>query len=105
MVVFKSMTKVEANEPVILILHSPREKVWGVLQEINGAGVFLRCIDLNAFEDYIGSIARGEPFIGLCSQFFPLWRVERLTRDESSGEIQSLSAQFERRTGQNVLDF
>jgi hypothetical protein len=97
--------KIEPNETVILILHSPREKIWGVLEEITSAGVFARGIDLNAFEDYIGAILRHEPFIGLCDQFFPLWRVERILRDESSGGIPSLIEQFEGRVGKSVLEF
>ena len=99
------MTKIEPNDSVIIVLHSPREKMWGMLQEINSAGIYIRCLDLNAFEDYVRAIVRHEPFIGLSNQFFPLWRVERVTLDESSGEIPSLTAQFERRTGQSVFDF
>lgn len=99
------MGKIEPNEAVIVVLHSPREKVWGVLQEISTAGAFVRGIDLNAFEDYIGAIVRNEPFFGFADQFFPLWRVERILRDEKSGEIPSLVQQFERRTGKNLSDF
>jgi hypothetical protein len=36
---------------VVIVLHSPREKCWGLLDEINQAGVFLRGLDLNAFDD------------------------------------------------------
>ena len=98
------MAKIEANEAVILVLHSPREKVWGVIDEINQSGAFVRGMDLNAFEDYIGAIVRDEPFIGLCDQFFPLWRVERIIRDESSGGIPSLVEQFEQRTGKKISE-
>ena len=74
------MPKIEANELIILIMHSPREKVWGVLHEINGAGAFVRGIDLNSFEDYVRAIVHDEPFMGLNDQFFPL-SVVRSTRD------------------------
>lgn len=99
------MPKIEPQTSVILVLHSPREKVWGVLEEINGAGVFIRAIDLNAFEDYVGAILRHEDFIGFSDQFFPLWRVERIIRDENSGNIPSLQEQFEQRTGKKISDF
>ncbi|HEV2828263.1 MAG TPA: hypothetical protein VGW76_11740 [Pyrinomonadaceae bacterium] len=36
---------------VVIVLHTPREKCWGVIDEINPAGVFLRGLDLNAFDD------------------------------------------------------
>lgn len=99
------MAKIQSNEAIILVLHSPREKVWGVLDEITNAGIFMRGIDLNAFEDFIHSILRHEDFIGLCDEFFPLWRVERILRDETSGSIPSLIGQFEKRTGQKISEF
>ena len=99
------MSKIEAKTSVILVLHSPREKVWGVLEEITGAGVFIRGLDLNAFEDYIGALIRQEDFIGLSDQFFPLWRVERIVRDETAGGVPSLCEQFEERTGKKISDF
>lgn len=99
------MSKIEAKTNVILVLHSPREKVWGVLEEITGAGVFVRGLDLNAFDEYIASIIRQEAFIGLSDQFFPLWRVERIVRDETAGGVLSLAEQFEERTGKKISDF
>jgi hypothetical protein len=99
------MPKIESGETVILIMHSPREKVWGVLHEINGAGAFIRGIDLNAFEDYMKAILHDEPFLGLNDQFFPLWRIERLSRDEPFGDIPSLTDQFEQRTGHCINEF
>ena len=99
------MPKIEAKTSVILSLHSPREKVWGILEEITGAGVFVRGLDLNAFEDYVGAILRDEDFIGMSDQFLPLWRVERIVRDENSGGVPSLLEQFEERTGKRISDF
>jgi hypothetical protein len=90
---------------VLLVLHSPREKCWGVLDEISAAGVFLRGLDLNAFDDWTRAVAHSEPFIGLTDLFFPMWRVERLTRDEPSEGVPSLAEQFERRTGRTIEEF
>ena len=98
------MNKINSGDSVILILHSPREKVWGVLEEITNAGVYVRGLDLNAFEDYVGAILRGENYINLSDEFFPLWRVERVARDERSGDVSSLSEQFEQRTGMKISD-
>ena len=88
--------------PVLLVLHSPREKCWGMLDEITAAGVFLRGLDLNAFDEWLGSVVRGEPFIGFSSLFFPMWRVERVSRDESTGGVPSLHEQVEQRTGRTL---
>lgn len=90
---------------VMLVLRDPREKCWGVLHEITAAGVFLRGLDLAAFDDWMRAIARGEEVIGLTDLFFPMWRVERVTRDEPAGQIPSLTEQFEARTGHGVHEF
>jgi hypothetical protein len=95
---------IEPGAPVIIVLHSPREKCWGMLDEISAAGVFLRGLDLNAFDDFVRAVAHDEPFIGLTDQFFPMWRVERLTRDEAAGGIPSLAEQFEKRTGRKLSE-
>jgi len=75
-----------------------------MLDEINSAGVFLRGLDLNAFDDWISASIHDEPFNGLGSMFFPMWRVERVARDEPSGEVPSLSQQAEQRTGISFQD-
>src|SRR6185295_7649533 len=87
---------------VVIVLHSPREKCWGVLDEINNAGVFLRGLDLNAFDDWVSAVVHGEPFMGFGDLFFPLWRVERIAKDEAAGGVPSLCEQVERRTGQTI---
>ena len=87
---------------VVVVLHTPREKCWGVLDEINQAGVFLRGLDLNAFDDWLSAVAHGEPFVGFGDLFFPMWRVERISRDEAAGGVPSLYEQVERRTGHTI---
>lgn len=90
---------------VIVVLHSPREKYWGALGEINAAGIFLRALDLHAFDDWMSALANDEMFFGLTDMFLPMWRVERLTRDERTGDIPSLAEQFEGRTGRSLGEF
>ena len=97
-------TRIQGGDPVVVVLHSPREKCWGILDEITAAGVFLRGLDLNAFDDWVRAVAHDEPFIGLSDLFFPLWRVERLSRDEAAGGIPSLYDQVEQRTGRPVQE-
>ncbi len=93
---------------VVVVLREPREKYWGRLEEVNTAGVFLRGLDLSAFDDWMGSVARGETDIAPTDVFFPLWRVERITSDETVGAVRALHDQFRRRTGlsvDEVLDY
>jgi hypothetical protein len=84
---------------VVVVLHSPREKCWGVLDQISQAGVFLRGLDLNAFDDWLSAVVHAEPFVGLGDLFFPMWRIERISRDEAAGGVPSLCEQVEKRTG------
>jgi hypothetical protein len=90
--------------PVIVILHTPREKCWGLLNEITAGGVFLRGLDLNAFDDWVHSIVHEEPFVGVCDLFFPMWRVERISKDEPSGDVPAMYQLLEQRTGRAILD-
>jgi hypothetical protein len=99
-----SEQRIAAGTAVVVVLHSPREKCWGLLDEINAAGVFLRGLDLNSFDDWLHSLLHEEPFVGVNDLFFPLWRVERLTRDETAGGVPSLCEQAERRIGRSVPD-
>ena len=97
-------SKLGPGSAVLIVLHSPREKCWGILDEINQAGVFLRGLDLNAFDDWVSALVHSEPFIGFGDLFFPMWRVERISKDEAAGEMLSLAEQAERRTGRPVQE-
>ena len=88
--------------PVLVVLQNPREKCWGLLDEITTAGVFLRGLDLNAFDEWIHAILHNEGTIGLGSLFFPMWRVEKLSKDESLAGVPSLAEQVEQRTGRRL---
>lgn len=92
-------SKLGPGSAVLIVLHSPREKCWGILDEINQAGVFLRGLDLNAFDDWVSALVHSEPFIGFGDLFFPMWRVERISKDEAAGGVPSLSEQVQKRTG------
>ena len=102
---YNTNMKIEAGEYVIVILHTPREKLFGILDEINAAGVSLRGIDLGYFDDWCKSIAAGEPHLPMSDYFLPMWRIERITRDEGSSDMQSMAEQFEQRTGKSPAFF
>jgi len=91
--------KIEAGDVVVAVLHSPREKLLGVLNEISPAGITIRSIDLSYFDDWCRSIAEGEVHLRMTDNFFPMWRVERMSRDEGTDEMPSMTDQFEARTG------
>ncbi|MGH9929050.1 MAG: hypothetical protein ACREA9_07460 [Pyrinomonadaceae bacterium] len=88
----------------VIVLHTPREKCWGVLDELNQAGVFLRGLDLNAFDDWVHASVHNEPFMGFGHLFFPMWRVERISKDEAAGGVPSLCERVEKRTGLTIQE-
>ncbi|MEK6300311.1 MAG: hypothetical protein AABO41_06285 [Acidobacteriota bacterium] len=96
---------IPAGSPVMIYLHSPREKVWGILRQLNPAGAFVRGIDLNTFGDWTQSIVRGERNIGLTHVFFPMWRVERISLDETVDDIPSMADQFLARVGLSIDEY
>lgn len=99
------MAKIETGEAVIIVLHSPREKLIGVLGEINASGVFLRGIDLNYFDEWTQAIRDGEPFLPMNDAFFPMWRVERISKDETAPGMPSHAEIFYKKTGRELADF
>jgi len=99
------LMRITPGSPVIVYLHSPREKLWGLMYELNAAGVFLRGIDLNAFDDWTAMIVRGERNIGLSHVFVPMWRVERLSLDETIDDLPSMADRFLQRVGITVNEY
>jgi hypothetical protein len=91
---------------VIVSLHSPREKVWGELLSITPAGVTVRGVDLNSFDHFIKQINEPESErMGLPTVFFPITRVERVSLDEPSGAIPSMSDIFARKVGRSLAEY
>jgi hypothetical protein len=90
----------------ILNLVNPKEKFFGVLTALSPAGVTLRGINLDAFEDWIHQIARNEDLdLDLITMFVPLFRVERIFLDEPSGAIKSYGQRFEEVVGMPIRTF
>lgn len=91
--------------PIVLYLHTPKEKVWGLLVSLTQAGVILHGLDLVTFDEWMRQEARGdEPLIGPCTIFYPMSRLERLERDDALGTLPSYAERFEREVGRTVFD-
>lgn len=74
--------------------------------EITVAGVTLRGIDLDSFDDFIRQVLHpdGER-IGLPTLFFPMQRIERVALDEPRGSIPSLAEKFSLKVGQTLAEY
>ncbi len=92
------------NSIVVVSLHSPKEKIWGQLLEINAAGVTVRGIDLDTFSEWLRELG-GEQGFGLATAFYPLYRVEKIEMDEPVGEIPSLKESFQQKTGRTLQSY
>jgi hypothetical protein len=88
--------------PVLVYLHTPRERVFGVLEALLPAGVAVRGIELSAFEDFLRQETRRETGLGLVSLFYPMSRVERVERDETIGGLEGVADRFRRQTGRSI---
>jgi hypothetical protein len=96
----------QPNSIILLSLHSPKEKIWGQLVSLHAAGVTVRGIDLNSFDDFIRQVLDpdGER-VGLSTLFFPMQRVERIALDEPTGSIPSMAQRFEQKVGRSLADY
>jgi len=86
---------------VLVTLNNPREKFWGAVLEISPAGLSLRGIDLNSFDDFARQVKAGEPAMA-GAVFFPMHRVERMELDATNGEFPSLAQRFDDKTGKSA---
>jgi hypothetical protein len=94
------------NSNVIVSLHTPKEKFWGILLDLNPSGVTIRGVDLNSFDHFVRQINEpdGER-VGLPTVFFPMTRVERISLDEPSGSIPSMADVFHRKLGRSLPEY
>ncbi|HEY8183729.1 MAG TPA: hypothetical protein VII32_15910 [Thermoanaerobaculia bacterium] len=96
----------DASSLVIVNLVNPKEKFFGVLSALSPAGLTVRAINLDAFEDWMRQLARGDdPNLDLITMFVPLFRVERVFLDEPSGMIKSYGQRFEEVVGMTIQQY
>ena len=89
---------------VLVTLHTPKEKIWGLLLDITPAGITVCGIDLSTFEDWLSQVGTDEE-TGLSTLFYPLHRVERIAMDERMGKLPSLHDQFQQKTRKQLIDY
>lgn len=86
---------------VLVTLNNPREKFWGAILDLTSAGLSVRGIDLNSFDDFTQMVRSGDS-ITPGAMFFPMHRVERMELDLPNGSIPSICDRFFEKTGQNA---
>ncbi len=96
----------EVNSIVIVSLTSPKEKIWGQLLRLDSAGVTVRGLDLDSFDDFVRQLLDHEDgTVGMTAAFYPMHRVERIAEDEPSGTLPSLADRFRRFVGMSIQEY
>lgn len=96
----------EINSIVILSLTSPKDKIWGQLVALESAGVTIRGLELDSFDDFVRQIVnQEEATVGMATVFYPMHRVERIAWDEPSGTLPSLSDRFQAKVGISIQQY
>jgi len=94
------------NSIVIVSLASPKDKVWGQLLALDVAGITVRGIELDSFDDFIRQIvSEEEATVGMTTVFYPMHRVERIALDEPSGTLPSLADRFRQKVGLTIQQY
>ena len=88
---------------VLVHLTGPKEKYWGVLQKLEPAGLTMRGISVDLFDDWARQTrAPGEAELGLSRMFFPLHRIEKVFEDARVGSVGSYAERFYEIVGRDV---
>jgi hypothetical protein len=90
--------------PVLITLSAPREKFWGAIITISQAGVSVRGIGLESFEDFVRQVRDGDS-VTASAVFFPMHRIERMELDERNGEVPSMLERFKVKCGRDAAEF
>jgi hypothetical protein len=85
---------------VVVILQSPRERLWGCLLGLDASGIALRGLDLTPWEEVLTLVRTGQvEEVALGTRFLPMHRVEAMYLDEASSGAPSLAETFLDRAG------
>ncbi|NWJ39715.1 MAG: hypothetical protein HXX12_01940 [Geothrix sp.] len=96
----------EPGDLVVVVLQSPRERIWGALLGLDAAGIAIRGLDLTPWEEVLSLVRTGESDqVALGTRFLPMHRVEAMYLDEASSGAPSLAVTFKNRTGQEARAF
>jgi hypothetical protein len=91
---------------VLVHLVGPKEKYWGVLLALSPAGVTLRGLELDMFEDWARQQRPGaDAELGVATLFVPLHRIEKMFEDARVGSVASYAERFFDIVGSDVRSF
>jgi hypothetical protein len=93
----------ETGTLVLVHLVSPKEKYWGVLQSLEPAGLTIRGISVELFDDWARQHRNGgDAELGTVRMFVPLHRIEKIFEDARVGTVGSYAERFFEIVGRDV---
>ena len=96
----------QSGDLVVVVVQSPRERIWGRILGLDASGIALRGVDLTPWEEVLTLVRTGQADqVALSTRFVPMHRVEAMYLDEASSGAPSLWETFRDRTGQDPLTF
>ena len=96
----------QLGDLVVVVLQSPRERIWGYLLSLDASGIALRGLDLAPWEEVLTLVRTDQADqVALGTRFLPMHRIETMYLDEASSGAPSLAASFQHRTGQDPRTF
>ncbi len=90
---------------VLAHLTGPKEKYCGVLLSLNAAGVTIRGIEVESFDDWARQVRLGaDAELGAVTLFVPMHRIEKIFEDAHVGSVASYAERFFEIAGRDVRD-
>lgn len=91
---------------VVVNLQNPKEKFVGKLIAITTAGVTLKGVEVNSFNDWMSEFSNAQlgHAIFPTTVFLPMHRVLSCYLDEDMGEVLSFGSQFRARTSREIRE-
>lgn len=95
----------EIGTLVLVHLVQPKEKYWGLLTWLTPAGLTVRGIELDLFDDWARQHRPdAEQELGVANIFFPLHRIEKIFEDTRIGSVASYHERFFQMVGRDVRE-
>ncbi len=90
---------------VLLHLIAPKEKYWGQLKSLNPAGVTLRGIEVEVFDNWARQFkVAADLELGVATIFVPMHRIEKMFEDSRVGSVGSYAERFYEIVGRDVRE-
>jgi hypothetical protein len=99
------MTGIDPDSLVVVNCANPREKVWGVLMQLDAVGAVIRGLDLNSVEDWLSQERNhGDSLITPGTFLIPTHRILRIDLEECGGPVESFGDRYAAACGRDVRD-